>query len=397
MDAFYASVEELDHPEYRGRPLIIGADPKGGHGRGVVSTANYVARQFGVISAQPVSQAFRLCPQGIFIPPRIQRYVQLSRQVMEILEGFSPVVEQVGIDEAFLDCTGTERLFGPSTKLGRRIKSAIRDGTELTASVGIAPNKYIAKVASDLEKPDGLTICAPGKEREFLAKLPIERLWGAGKKTVARLKTLGYWQIGDLGRASIEQVQRELGNWGEHFWRLANGLDDRPVQRGWRRKSISEETTFAVDISDEERIERALFEIAETLTHNMRQEGARGRTITLKIRLQGFETFTRSHTVADPTDETRLIRATALRLFRNFDRKDKAVRLIGIGVSNLRFADEPHKARSAQMDLFGELAARPAPGGDSDARSDPKDRKRDELFDRLKNRFGNHVKRGSLM
>ncbi|MEQ9366432.1 MAG: DNA polymerase IV, partial [Leptospirales bacterium] len=363
MDAFYAAVEELDHPEYRGRPLIIGADPKGGQGRGVVSTCNYAARKFGVRSAQPVSQSYRLCPQGIFIPPNFPRYSELSKRIMKILQSFSPTVEQVSIDEAFLDCTGTQRLFGPPLELGRRIKTLIHAETELIASVGIAPNKYIAKVASDLEKPDGLTICEPGGERAFLAPLPVERLWGAGKKTVLRLKTQGYWQIGDLARAKLEEIRKTLGNHGEHFWRLANGLDDRPVRTGWRRKSISEETTFETDLDDDARLEQVLFEIAETLTRNLRREDARGRTIVLKIRLTGFETYTRSKTVSAPTDETKLIRETALQLFRAFERECKAVRLIGIGVSNLVFADDPEpagaKTRAAQMDLFEDLSERP--------------------------------------
>lgn len=406
MDAFYAAVEELDHPEYRGKALIIGADPKGGQGRGVVSTCNYAARKFGVHSAQPVSVAYRLCPQGLFVPPNYPRYSELSKRIMQILQSFSPTVEQVSIDEAFLDCTGTERLFGPPPELGRRIKSAIREQTELTASVGIAPNKYIAKVASDLEKPDGLTICPTDGEREFLAGLPVERLWGAGKKTVLKLKNLGYWQIGDLARAQLEEVRRTLGNHGEHFWRLANGLDDRPVLTGWRRKSISEETTFESDVDDDARLEQTLYKIAETLTRNLRREEARGRTIVLKIRLTGFETFTRSKTIAGPTDETKLIRETALQMFRAFDRKGKAVRLIGIGVSNLLFADEPDPAaanpRAAQMDLFGDLnkaatggSGMPAePGGDERDRSE---RRRDELLDDLKDKFGSHVKRGSLL
>ncbi|MCR9143609.1 MAG: DNA polymerase IV [bacterium] len=408
MDAFYAAVEELDHPEYRGQPLIIGADPKGGQGRGVVSTCNYIARKFGVHSAQPVSQAYRLCPQGIFIPPAYARYSELSKAIMKILQSFSPTVEQVSIDEAFLDCTGTERLFGQAPELGQRIKDTIRAETGLTASVGIAPNKYIAKVASDLEKPDGLTICAPGREREFLGRLPVERLWGAGKKTVLKLKTCGYWQIGDLAKAELGEVRKALGNHGEHFWRLAKGLDDRPVRTGWRRKSISEETTFEHDVDDNDRLEQVLYKIAETLTRNLRREDARGRTVVLKIRLTGFETFTRSKTVPEPTDETKTIRETALQMFRAFDRRGKAVRLIGIGVSNLLFADDPDPvqkkaARISQMDLFGDLSQ--SSGQDSGEHSaghpgdkrDRSERRRDELLDDLKDKFGNHIKRGSLL
>ena len=393
MDAFYAAVEELDHPEYRGKPLIIGADPKNGQGRGVVSTANYVARKFGVHSAQPVSVAYRLCPQGIFIPPRFSRYSEVSRAVMQVLESFSPLVEQVSIDEAFLDCSGTERLFGPPRELGQAIKDRIREAVGLTASVGIAPNKYIAKVASDLEKPDGLTICPPGQAAEFLGRLPVERLWGAGKKTVAKLKALGFWNIGDLARANPEQLARTLGKQGEHFWRLANGLDDRPVVRGWRRKSISEETTFEKDVDDDALLEQTLLRIAETLTRNLRREAARGRTVTLKIRLRGFETHTRSKTLPGPIDETVTIREWALNMFREFDRAGKPVRLIGIGISNLVFADEDQtntKPGAVQMDLFQTV-------DDEKNSGDESLRKRDQLLDSLKDRFGNHVKRGSLL
>ena len=405
MDAFFAAVEERDHPEYRGRPLIIGADPQGGRGRGVVSTANYAARKFGVHSAQPVSVAYRLCPHGLFIPPTHGLYYEVSREIMAILGRFAPTVEQVSVDEAFLDCTGTERLFGPPAELGQRIKAAIRQETRLTASVGIAPNKFIAKIASDLNKPDGLCICPPGQEREFLAPLPVERLWGAGKKTVAKMKTSGYWQIGDLARAELSAVQKALGNHGEHFWRLARGEDERPVLSGWRRKSISEETTYAHDVDDLERLEQTLLHIAETLTRKLRGEEARGRTIVLKIRLTGFETYTRSRTLAAATDETKTIRETAREMLRAFDRRGKAVRLIGIGVSNLHFADEPdpeiQKKGGLQMDLFAGGTATAGSAGDGvddpHTDSDSQDRKRDELLDDLKNRFGAHIQRGSLL
>lgn len=383
MDAFYASVEELDFPEYRGKPLIVGADPKQGRGRGVVSTCNYAARKFGVRSAMPISRAWRLCPHGIFVAHRFERYVELSKRIMGILREYSPLVEQVSIDEAFLDCTGEERLFGAPEQLARRIKHAIRETTGLTASVGAAPNKYIAKVASDLNKPDGFAICETGREREFLAPLPVERLWGAGGKTAARLHSLGYERIGDVQKADRETLARQLGSVGDFFWELANGIDDRPVQTGWRRKSISEETTFETDVQDATVLEKTLFSIADSLARRMRAEEVRGRTVQLKLRLQDFETFTRNRTLESATDDTFTIFNAALELFRNTDRKRKRVRLIGIGMANLL---HPGDAEVAQLDLF---AHRPA--------ETEKRKQREILLDDLKKRFGDAVTRGSLL
>lgn len=383
MDAFYASVEELDFPEYRGKPVIVGADPKQGRGRGVVSTCNYAARKFGVRSAMPISRAWRLCPHGIFVAHRFERYVELSKRIMGVLREYSPLVEQVSIDEAFLDCTGEERLFGPPEQLARRIKNTIRETTGLTASVGVAPNKYIAKVASDLNKPDGLAICETGRETEFLAPLPVERLWGAGGKTAARLHSLGYQTIGDVHKAERAALVRQLGSIGDFFWELANGIDDRPVQTGWRRKSISEETTFETDVKDASVLEKTLFSIADSLARRMRAEEVRGRTVQLKLRLQDFETFTRNRTLESATDDTFTIYNSALELFRNTDRKQKRVRLIGIGMANLL---HPGDAEVAQLDLF---AQRPA--------ETEKRKQREILLDDLKKRFGDSVTRGSLL
>ncbi len=392
MDAFFAAVEELDHPEYRGKPLIVGADPKEGRGRGVVSTCNYAARKFGIHSAMPIGRAYKLCPHGIYVPGRYARYSELSKQVMEVLASFAPVVQKVSIDEAFLDCTGTERLFGPQPELGRAIKAKIKDTTQLIASVGIAPNKFIAKIASDLDKPDGLAICEPGREREFLAKLPLKRLWGAGARTVQKLQHLGLWDIGDVAAADPEKLERVLGKHGRHFWNLANGIDDRPVEPYGRRKSISEETTFEEDVDDSERLERVLYEIADDLAFRMRGEGCTGRTVTLKIRLTGFETFTRSRTLDHPTDDTLTMRDAALALFHDFDRRGKRVRLIGIGMSNLLWGDEEQQDETArpatQMDLFAET---------QEATNEPRRRREEQVLDELRRKFGSRIKRGGLL
>ena len=386
MDAFFTSIEQLDNEDYRGKPVVVGADPKGGKGRGVVAASSYEARKYGIHSAMPISRAYRLCPDAIYLRPRFSRYSEVSHQVMEILDSFSPLVEQLSIDEAFMDCTGTENLFGPPIELGRRIKDTIRDETNLTASVGIATNKSIAKIASDLQKPDGLTICQPGMERKFLSPLPLEKLWGAGEKTVAFLHDRGFKTIGDVGAQPLHELERILGKWGTHLWHLANGMDDRPVITERRRKSISEEITFDEDVTDSEILREAILSIADRLSRRMRQLGIRGRTVTLKIRLEGFVTFTRAHTVNRPMDDMFTIRDTALKLYENFDRRGKRVRLIGIGVSNL---EDETEERIQQLELFGSDEEASIPS--------PKREALEKILDELKENFGDHVSRASLI
>lgn len=387
MDAFFAAVEQLDNPQLRGRPVVVGADPKTGRGRGVVCAASYEAREFGIHSALPISKAYRLCSSAVFVRPRFERYIELSRSVMEILGGFSPVVEQISIDEAFLDCTGTERLFGPPEKLGRMIKDRIFEATGLTASVGIAPNKSIAKIASDLEKPNGLSICRYGGEREFLARLPVKALWGAGKKTVGLLRQMGLHTIGDVAAANPADLDRLFGQWGRHLWTLANGIDDRPVGEEGERKSYSEEITFESDVDDERLVERTLFELADELTRRIRRDGLRCKTVTLKLRMEGFETHTRSLTLPEPVDDTQTIRSVAVDHFRGYARSGRRVRLVGINVSNLVGADEEIER---QLDLFScaekNGSSRIQPVHDSD-----------KLLDALKKRFGDKVKRATLL
>src|SRR5262245_6255222 len=247
MDAFYASIEQLDHPAYKGRPVIVGADPKGGKGRGVVAACSYEARKFGVRSALPISRAWKLCPQGVYMRPRMSRYVEVSHQVMDIFRRFTDLVEPLSIDEAFLDVTGSSALYGSAEKIARQIKSSIRDSTHLTASVGVAPNKFLAKVASDLRKPDGLVIVREDGIADFLRDLPISRLWGVGPKTEQRLKPMGLHTIGQMAAIPRDELIRRLGSLGEHLYQLSHGLDDRPVISNWEPKSISNETTFEED------------------------------------------------------------------------------------------------------------------------------------------------------
>lgn len=387
MDAFFAAVEQLDDSLLRGKPVVVGADPKKGRGRGVVCAASYEAREFGIHSAMPISQAYRRCPSAVFLRPRFERYAALSRGVMEILGGFSPVVEQISIDEAFLDCTGTERLFGPPERLGRMIKNEIFAGTGLTASVGIAPNKSIAKIASDLDKPDGLTICPCGAEKEFLARLPVKALWGAGEKTVGLLHQMGLRTVGDVAAANPADLDRIFGRWGRQLWTLANGIDDRPVGEDGERKSYSEETTFESDLDDEGLVERTIFELADELARRIRRDGLRAKTVTLKLRMEGFETHTRSLTLPEPVDDTQTIRRVAVGHFRCYARDGRRVRLVGISVSNLV---SENGEMEQQLDLFS--CSKKA--GSSRKKST---RDSDRLLDSLRKRFGDKVQRATLL
>jgi DNA polymerase-4 len=373
MDAFYAAVEQLDNPEYRKRPVVVGADPAGGRGRGVVSAASYEARRFGIHSAQPISRAYHLCPDAVFLRPRFKRYAELSMKVMSVLTGFSPAVEQISIDEAFIDCTGTDRIFGNGERIANEIKRRILEETGLTASVGVASNKSVAKIASELGKPDGLTVCPPGEEREFLGKLPIRHLWGAGKRTLERLARMGLVRIGDITAKGEKALVREFGKTGRSLWLLANGVDERPVVCTRRRKSISEEITFSSDTRDLMFLEEVLFEISDRLTHRMRRLGIAGRTITLKIRLEDFTTFSRSKTLPRAIRDMKTVRALATGLFRTFYDGAKRVRLVGIGVSNI--------TQNEQLELFGE-----------DASSDA-----ERLFDTMKEQYGDKITRGSFL
>lgn len=386
MDAFFTSIEQLDTPSFRGRPVVVGADPRGGRGRGVVSAASYEARAYGIHSAMPISRAYQRCPGAVFLPPRFNRYNEVSDTVMRILGGFTPLVEPISIDEAFLDCTGTENLFGAPAEIGARIKETILRETGLTASVGIASNKSVAKIASDLQKPDGLTLCEPGREREFLAPLPIGRLWGAGKKTVSELESMGYRTIGDISSLPLKRMERLLGRWGEHLWLLANGIDERPVCGDSERKSYSEETTFEQDTGDRALVERVLFEIADGLSYKLRSDGASGRTITLKLRLEGFETHTRSTTLPEPVNDMATIRETAVRQFREFERGGRLVRLVGIRVSNL---EDSSAADERQLGLFE--------GNESECIRPGSERETEKVLDRMRDRFGDKVTRATLL
>jgi DNA polymerase-4 len=365
MDAFYAAIEQRDRPELKGRPVIVGADPKGGRGRGVVSTASYEARRFGVGSAMPISTAFKLCPDGVYLPVDMEKYARVSGEVMDILHGVTDLVEPLSIDEAFLDVTGSRRALGAGEAIGRRLKDAIRSATRLTASVGVAPSKLVAKIASDLEKPDGLVVVAPGTEAAFLAPLPIRRLWGVGPRTEESLATLGVRTIGDLAALTPDRLERRLGTHGQDLVRLARGEDDRPVHAGDGAKSVGHEHTFGTDTADVALLRRTLLGLADDVGARLRGSGLRAHTVTLKYRDASFHTVTRAETLDEATDSGARLFEVAWRLMLGVHHGEK-VRLLGVSASG--FGESP------QLQLFPQAAAPTAAG--------------DRLRDRVTRRFG---------
>ncbi|MBR5909054.1 MAG: DNA polymerase IV [Schwartzia sp.] len=333
MDAFFASVEQRDHEEYRGKPVIIG----GLGPRGVVSTASYEARKFGVHSAMPMVTAHRRCPDAIFLPGDHAKYSAVSRQIFSVLARFSPVIEQLSIDEGFLDLTGMERLMADPRAYGEEIKRAVREETGLTASVGVAPNKFLAKLASDMEKPDGLVVIRPEDAERVLAPLPVSRIFGVGKKTEARLSALGFKTIGQLAAADRSRLARALGDrMAAQLIALAHGLDDRPVEPTRAAQSIGREETFDEDIHSREEAERVLLSLSEEVGWRLRREGLSARTVTLKLRFAPFDTYTRQQTFPDPVSFDEDIFSAARALFRAFPVPPGAgIRLLGVSVGGL--------------------------------------------------------------
>ncbi len=342
LDAFFAAVEQRDRPELRGRPVIVGGG--GPNDRGVVSAASYEARVFGVRSAMPLRTAAALCPDGIFVPVDGKRYAAVSRQVMEILRRFTPRLEQVSIDEAFMDVSGTSGLFGTGEEVARRIKQAIADEVRLTASVGVAANRLVAKIASDLRKPDGLVVVAAGEEAAFLAPLPIERLWGIGPSTWRALADYGVRTIGDLAALPDDLLRRRFGTHGPELAARARGVGETEVGGHEAAKSISQEHTFDVDTGQWEVIERTLLALSEGVTGRLRADGLRASTVAVKIRDSDFATITRQRRLPEPTDLTDVIWRTALALTRR-EAHGMRVRLLGVAASGL--------SDRQQLALFG--------------------------------------------
>ena len=368
MDAFYAAIEQLDNPALKGRPVIVG-----GGMRGVVSTASYEARTFGVRSAMPIFQAKRLCTHGIFVPVRMERYQEVSARIMALLVLVTPAVEQVSVDEAYLDLTGTERLHGHPVRLARAIKEQMCRDTGLTCSIGLAPNKFLAKIASDWKKPDGLTVIEEDQIEGFLKDLPIDRLPGVGKKTIQALRSLGITRTGDLARFPGDVLIRKFGKFGGRLIELAQGVDPSEVVSQSDPKSISSEDTFPEDTDSLPLLRNYVAAQAGTVGRRLRKHRLKGRTVTLKLKYSNFHLITRSHTMETETESTKVIRDVALDLLRKEELISK-VRLVGVGVSHFDHGAE-------QLHLF--------PG------SEEKQRRLDSAVDRVSERFGRDIlKRG---
>jgi len=332
MDAFYAAVEQLDHPEYRNKPLIIGGTKDSV--RGVVSTCSYEARKYGVRSAMPIKRAVALCPHGIFIPGRMARYQEVSRQIHAVFQDFSPVVESLSIDEAFLDMTGCEHFYPSLKAMGQAIKDRIKEETGLTCSVGIGPNKFLAKLASDWQKPDGLTIIYPDQVDQFLLNLPVGKLWGVGEKSKKVLRKLGINTVRDLRGKSLNWLQENLGaNFGTHLYNLSRGIDSRDVEPAGEAKSISQEITFDHDYEDQEFLRSQLAIMAEKVGYRLRREKLYTRTVTIKVRYNDFSTITRSQTLDYAICDDDSLFSIGWKLFQTV--KKAPVRLLGICAHNL--------------------------------------------------------------
>jgi DNA polymerase-4 len=379
MDAFFASIEQRDTPSYKNRPVIVGSDPKKGKGRGVVSACSYEARKYGIHSAMPISIAYKKCPNGVFLPVDMKKYAQVSHEIFTLLETFTPEIEPVSIDEAFLDITGSHHLFGGLIETCHDIKKQIKKATGLTASLGLAPNKMTAKIASDIKKPDGFVIVSRQNLLAFLHPLPVEKLWGVGEKTKIVLKGIGINTIGDLAKRDVTALIDIFGKNGQHVWELANGIDPRVVETDCAIKSISNEYTFDKDVREKHKIMDVLMTLSEKVSRRLRKSHFKGKTITLKIRFSDFKTFTRSVSIKTSTNFADIIYKIVLEKLETFDLKTKSVRLIGVGVSNL-------SDQSWREDLFTE-------------NSDPVKKKEriHKALDRIFDKFGdNALKRRSV-
>ncbi|MCJ7450979.1 MAG: DNA polymerase IV [Steroidobacteraceae bacterium] len=365
MDAFYASVEQRDDPALRGKPVIVG----GTGGRGVVAAASYEVRKFGVHSAMPVREALRRCPAAICVAPRISHYAAESKKIFAVFHEFTPLVQGLSLDEAFLDITGSIAAFGPAEDIAREIKRRIHERTGLTASVGVASNKLVAKIASDLRKPDGLVVVPPDAVQALLDPLPIRRLFGLGAKTAPRVEALGIRTLGELRRASPAQLRPVFGRYAERVIERAAGIDERPVTPDVDEKQVSAEETFEADISDHAKLASEIVRLADRTCGRLRANGLTAGCVTVKIRRADFTTFTRQRHFEPPTQETRVITAIALELLRAWlaEQPRARLRLLGVGASGL--------APAVQMDLF----TAPETG---------RNRQLDAAVDRIREKFG---------
>jgi len=369
IDSFFASVEQIEYPSYRNQPVIVGADPMNGNGRGVVSTASYEARKFGIRSAMPISKAFSICPNGIFVKPDMSLYSHYSERVMNIFKKYSPSVEQISIDEAFIDVSGVSKLFGDAVSIAQKIRDDVKKETSLTVSVGIASNKACAKIASDINKPDGLTVCPLGMERDFISDLDITRLWGVGKKYADKLRNIGINTIGEIANRRCEEIVSMFGSNGFRIWMLSNGIDGDSVSESDEIKSISKEYTFQEDTDSAELLTSTIRSMADYVTRDARRHLLRYKTVSIKLRFSDFTTITRSETLSEYSDDYITAKKSAEKLLRA-NASFRKIRLIGLSISN--FSDD------VQNTLFEDAEKR---------------FKTDLLIDKLKLKYGEKIGR----
>lgn len=367
MDAFYPSVEVLDNPALKGKPVIVGGSKE----RGVVSSASYEARKFGVHSAQPIAKAKRLCPDGIFLPVRMPRYQEVSKKAFEIFHRFTPLVEPLSIDEAFLDVTGSIRLFGRSENIAKKIKQIIFAETGLTISAGVAPSKFVAKIASDIDKPDGLTVVHPNGVRDFLGPLPVKKMWGVGKVTQMFLNRLNIYTFRELRQTPVKILEKNFGKQGAKIHLLAMGIDERDVIPEHDVKSIGHEQTFLHDVISLDEAKKELLALGNKVARRMRHKGLKGKTITLKVKYFDFVQITRSATLPKSTDDGSEIYSVACHLLKKIGVSKKPIRLLGISLSHLSFLGS-----ETQLSLF-----------DQD-RSSQKRNRLNPVLDSLYDKFG---------
>ncbi len=375
MDAFYASVEIRDNPELAGKPVVVGGTPEG---RGVVAAASYAAREYGVHSAMSAAKAVRLCPHAVFLKPRISYYAEISQQIREIFFRYTPVVEPLSLDEAFLDVDGSERLFGPAIDIARAIKQEIADSLNLVASVGVAPNKFLAKLASDLDKPDGFVVVPPDAIQPFLDPLPVKRIWGVGRVTEKVFDRIGVKSVADLRGLDLDVLQRYFGDHGQHLWKLARGIDDRKVIPDREAKSVSHETTFSEDIRELSQLRARAAELTDQVARRLRRADRKGHTVTVKIRFFDFRTITRSISLPHSTNETATLWEAVREILTSRLPEDRPpVRLLGVGVTGF------NETKTAQLQLF---------------ETEPASSELDRAADRIRERFGGQsLGRGSSL
>lgn len=350
MDAFYASVEQRDHPEYRGKAIVVGGPPEG---RGVVATASYEARKFGVRSAMSSRKALQLCPQAIFVYPRFDVYKEVSRKIREIFRRYTDLIEPLSLDEAYLDVTDDKQNIGSAIEVAKRIKQEIKEELHLTASAGISINKFVAKIASDMQKPDGLTFIGPSGIEAFMEKLPVEKFHGVGRVTADKMKKMGLHTGADLKQLSEQDLRQHFGKVGSFYYRIVRGIDDREVQPHRETKSLGAEDTFPHDLTRIDEMNTELEKIARTVDERLQRYGLKGRTITLKIKYADFQRITRSQSFPVPIGNFDTILNTAKQLLLTTEPENKPVRLLGITLSNFGEAIAPGKQKDeGQLELF---------------------------------------------